>query len=236
MQDARYFKNAFDTTVTVYKYQEYKFKADNVLAIQIIAGSLRQEDATLYNLPVTDGERSGSAATYRIDSLGFINLPKIGRIKAADLTRDQLARNIESLLVDEVKNPLVLVRLARFKVNVLGEVRKPGPVIMLSDKANFLDAIIEAGDLTDYAKRQDILLMRPIDGKYETYKIDLTKVAFINSPAFQLYPDDVIYVGPSDQKNKMLDDRTNTLRDMSVILTTVTAIAYLLYTIGIIRR
>lgn len=235
-KDVRYFKNAFDTTVTMYKYQDYKFKIDDVLAIQIIAGSLRQEDAALYNLPVSVEARSGTAATYRIDSLGYINLPKVGKIKASELTKEQLARSIENLLVDEVKNPFVLVRLATFKVNVLGEVKKPGPVIIKTDKANFLDALIEAGDLNDYAKRDEILLTRPNNGKYETFKIDLTNVAFINSPAFQLYPDDVIYVRPTDRKNRLLDERANFLRELSIILSSLTGIIYLFYSIGLIKR
>jgi len=236
VKDETYLQNAYDTTIAKAKYQEYKFKIDDILAIQVIAGSQKQEDASLYNLPTAGNSRSGVASTYQIDSLGFITFPRVGRIKVVSLTKDEVASSITKLLIDEVKNPLVIVRLDRFKVNVLGEVKKPGVLLMQSDKVNIIDVITEVGDIADYGKKNDIMVLRKSEGKYETYRVDLTNVAFINSPAFQIFPDDIIYVGPSEKKAKFSQERTNFLRDFSIVMSAVSTLFFILSSIGVIKR
>ena len=231
-----YLQNAYDTTIAKAKYQEYKFKIDDILAIQVIAGSQKQEDAALYNLPTFGNTRSGIASTYQIDSLGYITFPKIGKIKAASLTKDEVASNITKMLTDEVKNPLVIVRLDKFKVNVLGEVLKPGVITIQSDKVNIIDVISEVGDIGRYGKKNDIMVLRKSEGKYETYRVDLTNIAFINSPAFQIFPDDIIYVGPTEKKAIFSEERTAFLRDLSIALTAVSTLFFILTTIGLIKR
>ncbi len=122
------------------------------------------------------------------------------------------------------------------KANVLGEVKKPGVVNFKTDKANIFDAIAEAGDLTDNGKREDIVLMRQINGKFETYKIDLRNTKFITSSAFQIHQNDVIYVGANTNKLKTLNVNPNFQRDLSLGLTVISTLALILNTISIIRR
>ncbi len=236
IKNSAYFQNAFDTTVLKKKYQEYKFKIDDILAIQVISGTLKQDDAGVFNTPTVGGVRAGAASTYQVDSFGFITFPRIGKLKAESLNKYELSNNIEKLLIDEVKNPLVIVNLDKFKVNVLGEVRKPGIVTLRSDKANIIDVLSEVGDINDYGSRDSIMILRKLDEKYEAYKVDLTNVAFINGPAFQVFPDDIVYVGPNKRKNKYSEDRTNYLRDLSIVISSISTIVYLFTIVGIIKR
>jgi polysaccharide biosynthesis/export protein len=240
-KDFNYFQKGLDSVQSV-GYVEPKLHENDLITVQVIAGSLRQEDAALFNLSSTTSAASNTttatqavAAGYQIDMLGNIEMPKIGKIKAAGLTKQELASSITAKLVDEVKNPLVIVKLAAFKVNVLGEVRKPGVVSFRADKANILDAIAEAGDLTESGKREDVLVMRQVNGKYETYKIDLRSAAFINSPAFQMQQNDVIYVGANINKLKAVNVNPNFQRDYSLALTTVSTLFLILNTITLLR-
>ncbi|MFX8891353.1 polysaccharide biosynthesis/export family protein, partial [Acinetobacter baumannii] len=90
-----------------------------------------------------------------------ITLPKLGKIKAAGLTKTELSKKLEMLMVDEIKNPYVLVRLNQFKVNVLGEVKKPGVVIIKgTETVNIIDVLSESGDLTEYGKKNNIAILR----------------------------------------------------------------------------
>ncbi len=251
-KDYNYFQKGIDSVPRI-DYKEYKFVENDLITIQVIAGTLRQEDASLFNLSSggnnsnigsTVGANTGVsmplatqtiAPTYQIDLQGYIEMPKIGKIKAAGLTKQELADLVKEKLADEVKSPLIIVKFAQFKANVLGEVRRPGVVNFRSDKANILDALAEAGDLNEYGKREDIILMRQKDGKYETYRIDLRNTSFINSPAFQIQPNDVIYVGANINKLKTLNVNPNFQRDYSLALTTISTLFLIVNTWAIAK-
>ncbi len=249
-KDYNYFQRGVDSVPKI-EFIEYKFVENDLITIQVIAGSLRQEDALLFNqanqstaISSTAGTSTGialpssaqtSSPTYQIDMQGYIEMVKIGKIKAAGLTKQELADLIKIKLADEIVKPLIIVKLAQFKVNVLGEVKRPGVVSFRTDKASILDAIAEAGDLTDYGKREDILLMRQIAGKYETFKIDLRNTTFINSPAFQVQQNDIIYVGANINKLKTLNVNPNFQRDYSLALTTISTL-FLVFNILVLTK
>lgn len=244
--DFNYFQKGLDSIQNL-PYLEPKLKEFDMITIQVIAGSLRQEDAALFNLSAgvttvgtsntgTSLSANPSIAGYQIDIDGYVVMPKIGKIKASGLTKQELANSITTKLVDEVKNPLVIIKLTQFKVNILGEVRRPGVIQFKSDKANILDAISEAGDLTEFGKRNDILLMRLVNNKYETFKIDLRRIDFFNSPAFQLQNNDFIYVASNNNKLKAVNVNPNFQRDYSLAITTVSTLFLILNTVAILRR
>ncbi|MFY7964245.1 MAG: polysaccharide biosynthesis/export family protein [Chitinophagaceae bacterium] len=228
-----YFQKGLDSIQPI-AYVEPMLKENDLISIQVIAGSSRQEDAALFNLSA--GVAINNAG-YQIDVDGNIELPKIGKIKAAGLTKQQLALSIQNKLVDEVKNPLVVIKFLEFKVNVLGEVKKPGVAKFRTEKVTVLDAIAEAGDLLELGKRTDIIVMRQTQGKYETYKIDLTSTAFINSPAYYLQQNDVIYVGANTKKlTSLSDENKDPQRTFQIIISSVSALALILNTIIILKR
>ena len=243
-KDYNYFQKGLDS---IYQYnvelKDLKLLPNDLISVQVIAGSLRQEDAALFNMSggtsTTSSAVSASSSSgvgYQIDQNGFIEMPKIGKIKAAGFTKVELAEIIKGKLADEVKNPLVIVKFTNLKANVLGEVKKPGVVTFKSDKANIFDAIAEAGDLTDAGKREDIVLMRQENGKFETFKIDLRNTSFIKSSAFQIHQNDVIYVGANANKLKTLNVNPNFQRDLSLGLTVISTIALILNSIAIFTR
>ena len=235
-KDFNYFQTGLDS-INKAAFVEPKLRENDLISIQIIAGSLRQDDAAVFNLVGgTINATTSLAASYQIDMLGYIDMPKFGKIRAAGLTKQQLADVITLKLADEVKNPLVIVKLTQFKVNVLGEIKRPGVVFFKADKANILEAIAEAGDLTEAGKREDILLMRDVNGKYETYKIDLRNTAFINSPAFQLCQNDVIYIGTNMTKLQSMDKDPNTKLSLPVILTAISTLLIIINSLGLIKR
>ncbi len=243
-KDFNYFQSGLDS---MNKFStelvDLKLLPNDLISVQVIAGSLRQEDAALFNMSggasTTSSAISASSSSgvgYQIDQNGYIEMPKIGKIKAAGFTKVELAEIIKSKLMDEVKNPLVIVKFTNLKANVLGEVKKPGVVTFKSDKANIFDALAEAGDLTDAGKREDIVLMRQENGKFETFKIDLRNTSFIKSSAFQIHQNDVIYVGANANKLKTLNVNPNFQRDLSLALTIISTLALMLNTISIIKQ
>jgi polysaccharide export outer membrane protein len=244
-KDFNYFQSGLDS-VNAIGFVEPKLKANDQVKIQVIAGSLRQEDAALYNLVsgniASNSSQTGSAvqtigAIYNVDDLGNIEMPKIGKINALQKTPRQLADTIQKILLNEVKNPLVIIsKIVKLKVNILGEVKRPGVVNFAKENINILEAIADAGDLTDNGKRDDILVMRKVEEKYETFKIDLRNTNFMSSPAFYLQDNDVVYVGANKAKLFALGRDPNSERNFQVTLQVISTLSLLVNTLILLKR
>jgi polysaccharide export outer membrane protein len=99
-----------------------------------------------------------------------------------------------------IKNPIINLRVMNFKVSVQGEVSSPGTYTVDSERVTLVEAISKAGDLTIYGKRDNILIIREIDGVKSYNRVDITKADFINSPFYYLAQNDVVYVEPNKTK------------------------------------
>lgn len=173
--------------------------------LQILISGPDKSVVTPYNFTLSDNSRGGNymaptaVVPYLVDSDGCIDMPGLGRIKVEGMRRVDLVQKITDMLRDGglVKDPVVSVAFMNYKVTVLGEVRNPGTYVMESERNTILQALGRAGDLLLTAKRDDIILIRDVDGKQTHIKIDLTKSDILNSPYFYLHQNDVIYVPQS---------------------------------------
>src|SRR4030095_9143527 len=97
---------------------------------------------------------TGSESTrgFLVDVDGNIQYPRIGKIKAEGLTKAQLSEEIRKKITGSLSNPSVLVRLLNFKVTMLGEVSRPGPITIPTEKITILEAIGLAGDINIYGR------------------------------------------------------------------------------------
>lgn len=141
--------------------------------------------------PVTTPQ---AGPTYIVDSDGNINYPVVGKISTSGLTLEQFRDKMTQILTAYVKNPVVDLKTANYKVTVLGEVNKPGTYIIPDGNVTLLSALGLAGDLTIYGVRDNVLVVRNINGEITRQRVDLTSADFINSPFFYLKQNDVVYV------------------------------------------
>lgn len=139
--------------------------------------------------------------SYLVDSNGNIDFPVLGQISTTEKTVEQLKEELKNLLVKYIKNPIVSVKTANFKISVLGEVTRAGYYNIPDGKVTFLDALALAGDLTIYGRRDNILLIR--DNGEIKQRIDITDANFINSPYYFLKQNDIIYISPNEAKQKL---------------------------------
>lgn len=149
---------------------------------------------------------TGSLQTYLVDNEGMINFPILGKIKVGGLSKTDCESMITRMIkpyMAESENPIVTVKMASYKVTVIGEVQHPGTFPVAQEKINVLEAIAQAGDLSIYGKRDNIMLIREKDnGEKEIHKLDLTDADLFNSPYYYLQQNDVIYVEPNRVKAK----------------------------------
>ncbi len=157
----------------------------------------------------TGGEISsggGSLQSYLVENDGTINFPVVGRVSVVGLTKQECERTLESKIAPylaKTEKPVVTVRMASFRVTLMGDFSSPKVVPVTTEKMSILEAMASAGDLTLYGKRQNVLLIREdATGKKSVHRIDLTDANFINSPYYYLQQNDVIYVEPNATKAK----------------------------------
>lgn len=142
------------------------------------------------------GSRS-QQQTYLVDNEGNIEFPILGRLHVAGMTRSEIVDHVRSLIMKDVKDPIVNVRIVNYKVTVLGEVHRPGSYTIDGERVTLPEALGLAGDMTIYGKRDNIIVLREVDGKKEHEIIDLTSIKFLNSDYYYLKQNDVVYVSPN---------------------------------------
>ena len=174
-------------------------------ALTIFVSALDKEAVTPYNLPTavytipgTDKmQTTPSLQYYVIDADGNVSMPVLGKVHVAGLTCSGAENAIGQLLAAQVVGPSVQVRLINAKVSVLGEVTKPGQVMMTGNRLTILEALAAAGDLTPFGRRDNVLVTREVNGKMEIARVNLRSADLYNSPYYYLQQNDVVYISPN---------------------------------------
>ena len=134
---------------------------------------------------------------YLVDASGTIDFPILGKLKISGMTRSEVLQMLQQKIGVYIKNPIINLRVMNFKVSVHGEVNSPGTFPVASDRLTLIEALTMAKDLTIYGKRDNILVIRQIDGVVTYNRVDITKTDFINSPFYYLRQNDMVYVEPN---------------------------------------
>lgn len=164
--------------------------------------------------------------TYIVDSAGNIDFPIIGRLNTTGKTIEEFKSELRNKISRYVINPVVSMKLANYKITVLGEVNKPGEYTVADGKATLLSALGMAGDLTMYGKRDDLLVVRNVNGEISKQRINLADANFINSEYYNLKQGDVIYVSANKTKEKTskLDPNMPIYISVASIIVTILAL------------
>ena len=177
---------------------EPTIKRDDKLLIVVSAPN--REVAAPYNQGPGDGSGNAPAMPYLVDAEGYMDFPILGRIMVEGKTRRELSRMLTEWIAVDVKDPIVNVSFANYRVTILGEVRAPGTYTMPSDKTTIFQALGMAGDLTIAAKRSNVLLLREVGNRYEYVRLDLRRSDILYSPYFYLNQNDLLYVAPNTSR------------------------------------
>jgi polysaccharide biosynthesis/export protein len=151
-----------------------------------------------------------SPATFLVNGEGFIDLPTLGRVKAAGLSIKELREDILARVSKELVNPSVNVRLINFKVSILGEVTHPGSIQVESERITILEALAKAGDFTPYSDRHHVMVIREKNGVREIGDLNLKDTKFFTSSYYFLQQNDVIYIEPTKGKIAQIQQPVNT--------------------------
>ena len=148
-----------------------------------------------------------------VNAEGYIFLPLLNRVKVAGLTQTEAAARITELYKTYLKIPLVYIEVLNKRVYMLGEVNKPGPIEVDREKLTLLEAIALAGDLTDSAIRDNIIIVshNTLNNKMYIRSVDLVHFDQLSISNMMLKPNDIVYVQPDGWKEfKVASDNVTT--------------------------
>ena len=213
--------------------------------LSIVVNTKSAELNNVLNLPVTSQiigysemqstNQSRGTSGYTIDPEGYIDFPLIGKVKAAGLTRAELAEHLKRTMEEKsvAKDAVVTVEYLNLGFSVIGEVKEPGFYQIESDRTTLMQALSRAGDMTIYGDRNKVKVLRiNQEGKQDTYVLSMMDAeALMKSPAYIIQQNDVIYVTPNNYRKRQsanANDTTNGSFWISVV-SVLTTIAVLLF-------
>lgn len=215
-KELAYFQNMDSVNLEGVKMRpEIHIKPNDELTITVT--STNPEAAEPFNMTLRGENYSSSVSTnvtkqlytYVVDQDGYITFPVLGKVKVGGLTRPQC----EDFLLDQVKpyfaeeeRPVVKVRYSSFTVTVIGEVSGSRTLNVSNERLSIIEALAQAGDLSVYGKRPNVLLIRELpNGEKVTARYNLNDANMLNSDFYYLQQNDVVYIEPHKAKARSAD-------------------------------
>ncbi|ADY30460.1 polysaccharide biosynthesis/export family protein [Cellulophaga lytica] len=226
-KDIVYFQDALNyETIVNEDVFVTKFKVDDLIGI-FVSGKT-PEAGRPFNLyrGAQEGGIAAEQVDYLVDLDGMIDFPILGRIKVAGLSPNELRNELREKLTVYIKDPIINIRLKNFEVTINGEVNRPGTYKVNGERINIMEALGLAGDLKIKGRRDNILVMRDFNGVRNYMRIDLTSKNAVNSPAYYLTQNDVVYVEPNKSaiNSSNQDSRAGIIVSIASVLITSTVL------------
>ena len=178
---------------------DYRLQPGDNLFIRFIntidersATSLTGETSSRYY----SSEASIYLQSYTLDEDGRIELPLVGKIELKNMTIDQAKDLIQKELDKYINQTTVIVKLSNFNLTLLGEVTRPGNYKIYQTQINLFEAVAMAGNMTNFAKKDEVKIIRQTDNGSEIITVDMGKADILSSPYYYLKPNDIVYVEP----------------------------------------
>lgn len=227
-----YFQNADSISLAQSKVL-YDAKIMPKDQLTITVSTTDPEAATPFNLGISGINTSGTIAgstrlsssqssllPYLVDNNGEINFPVIGKIKVVGLTKTECQELIRQKIqpyMSKEETPIVTVQMSSYRISVLGEVNRPCVVPVATEKMSILEALAQAGDLSIYGRRDNVMIIRESQtGEKNIHRMNLNDANLINDPYYYLQQNDVVYVEPNKTKAKNSDIGQSTTLLVSV--------------------
>ena len=182
----------------------YKLQPGDNLYIRFVnivdAQSAAMLTGNLNNGSQTSGDANMYLQSYTLDEEGYIELPLMGKMELKNLTVDEAKAVLQAELDKYINQTTIIVKLTSFNLTVLGEVNKPGNFKVYQSQINLFEAISLAGNMTNFAKNDEVKIIRQTDNGSEIITVDMGSADILSSPYYYLKPNDIIYVEPLKMK------------------------------------
>ncbi len=219
---------SFDSLALPVQPHALRIQPDDLLAISVLSQTADPQITAPFRSPNPAGGGEQESPKYLVDAGGKINMPLVGKVYLVGLTTQDARDTLEGRLSQFLKNPIVNVRISNFRFSVLGEVNKAGTYTVPYEQVNVLEALGQAGDLTKYGNRDNVLVIRQTNGIRQYGRLNLHNREILQSPYFYLEQNDIIYVEPLKAKvGDTADATTKYLQWALPVVSVITLLATL---------
>ena len=194
--------------------------------LSIYVASISEEASKFFNFGSQD-DGSTLVNGFVVDHAGFIQMPLVGDVHVGGLTPAQARDTVTVKLSKFLVNPTVKLNIRNFKVTVLGDVARPGVYPVQNEKLTITEALAMAGDIGTYGLRENVMIIREVDGRKEFANVDLTSREVFASAYYNLRSNDIIYVESAKRKQFFTENFTRILSWLTVPISSI----YLIYRI-----
>lgn len=218
---------AYADSVRITNAPEIRIQPSDVLSIRVFSSDTKS--AMPFNITPADVGNNFTSVEliqlsgYLVDKAGTIDFPEIGTMAIAGMTISEVKEFVLEKLKIYLKDPVVNVRLLNFRITIAGEVLNPGSYNILNERVTIPEAISMAGDLTDYADRSNVLIVREENGVRSFHRVNLQTSDLFQSELFYLKQNDYLYIDPINAKAGAIQDQTN--KTIPIITAAATLIA-----------
>ncbi|MCH4821599.1 polysaccharide biosynthesis/export family protein [Gramella lutea] len=201
------YEEEVDSIIQVQRLRKpYRIQVGDLLSIRVKA--LDQDIVGMFN-PI--GSENPNATTeeavyfdgFTVDDHGNIRVPTMGEINVLGFTEKEVREKIEKKLLEEYfkeeANIFVTVKLAGIRYTTLGEIGQ-GSQVIYKDQVTIMEAIANAGGITDYGDRENVQIIRQYPQGEEIHTINVTNIDALKSPYYYIQPNDMIVVNPLPRK------------------------------------
>jgi len=165
--------------------------------------------------------------SYSISFEGYIDFPIVGKVYVKDLTTEQVKDMLQKLIDEYLRETTVIVKIVNFRVTIVGEVNRPGEFKVYQDDLNIFEAISLAGDMTEFANRNRVAIVRKTKAGSTVTYLDLTSDKILHSTYYYLQPNDIVYIAPLGYKRWGLGSQFPWAIVLAGISTTLLLINYI---------
>ncbi|MCE2894486.1 MAG: polysaccharide biosynthesis/export family protein [Flammeovirgaceae bacterium] len=182
---------------------DYKIQTNDILSVRFESLTPKEYDflSTNTSQPIGNGIIGGSLLIGDIvDENGEIPFPVVGKVKVGGKTVFETQDYLQEIANKYLESPIVKVRLLNYRITILGEVNKESVIVLNNNRVTMLEAIGQAGGLTDLSDKTSIKLIRQTGGKTEVVYLNILDEDFIKSPYYYVYQNDVLIVPALKQR------------------------------------
>ncbi len=196
----------------------YKIKINDLLAIR----NLQDKEFGSNSLGSQSSAPPTTVNSFQVDLDGKVNLPAIGKVSVAGLTRKQASSLLQELYGNKLLvDPIIEVTVVNVKVTLLGEFNKQGNFLLERDNTTLIDILGEAGGInTKTADPKTLKIIRGDRSNPEIIYVNLNDINSLASKKLILQNNDIIILQPT--KSVALTDKlqglNNVLQPVLVLL------------------
>lgn len=178
--------------------EDYRISVDDKISFLLYTNS--GELLLQPNAGVNASTAEGRNIEYLIKRDGTVELPKIGNVKVEGMTVVECEDLLESKYNLEYQDPFVQVRITNQRVVVFPGNGSDAKVILLeNNNTTLMEAIAQAGGITERGKANTVKLMRRENGKRKVYVLDLSTIEGLKYVDMIVQANDYIYIEPNPQ-------------------------------------